>query len=281
MMQVLVESDQKNSLAQELTLLAKSSFHVLTEKENSLFPDVIIRDRRGKKAATEAPGSFSERRQGFCPVLVLLSEPMTLENMSQWELWGDDFLSAPWGLSDFLIKVRALSRMKKFWDASHYLLTHDSLTGLLNAMGLIRIFEQERERFVRYKTPCSLALADLDHFKAVNDTHGHLMGDKVLQEIASHLSRSVRTLDVVARYGGEEFAVLFPHTDISGAVCACQRLLETVRAQSFSGEIPITLSIGLAALTSSEHSFEDLVHQADQALYRAKNAGRNCLVVGE
>lgn len=172
--------------------------------------------------------------------------------------------------------------LKKYLDTSRYLVMHDGLTGLCNALGLSKAVEQELERYRRYQASFVLALADLDHFKNVNDRFGHQAGDRVLQEVASVLSRSVRTLDTVARYGGEEFAVLFPHTDLEGARVACERLLRVVRETPFSspsGKISMTMSLGIATLAHGASNWDELVGQADKALYRAKETGRDRLVV--
>jgi diguanylate cyclase (GGDEF)-like protein len=123
-------------------------------------------------------------------------------------------------------------------------------------------------------------LIDLDHFKQVNDTHGHLAGDDVLIEIAALLHRVVRAVDVVARYGGEEFIVVLPETGAQGAEAFAERLRELIEAQLFcqsrSTPIRLTTSIGVSSFPGfGVESVEDLLANADQALYRAKSEGRN------
>jgi two-component system cell cycle response regulator len=139
--------------------------------------------------------------------------------------------------------------------------------------------EGEMYRAKRYKFPLTLLMADLDHFKKVNDTMGHLAGDYVLRETAELLKKSLRKSDVAARYGGEEFAVLLPETPQEGAFILAERLREKLAATCFNyGEhtIYVTMSIGIAAHSpETDSSNADLIKKADTALYRAKEDGRN------
>jgi len=125
--------------------------------------------------------------------------------------------------------------------------------------------------------PLSLLLLDIDHFKAVNDRHGHDVGDRVLQSVAKRLSTSLRSSDLLARWGGEEFAILLPGTPLKGAATFADRLRAQVAEQRLHG-ISITVSIGISALRPGEGP-EALLRRVDAALYHAKNAGRNSVVV--
>ncbi|HEX6316866.1 MAG TPA: diguanylate cyclase, partial [Gemmatimonadaceae bacterium] len=156
----------------------------------------------------------------------------------------------------------------------------DPLTKTLNRRALSERLASEMERVRRYSTTMSLLLIDLDHFKQVNDTHGHLMGDEVLIEVASLLLRVVRAVDIVARYGGEEFVVVLPETGAPGAEAFAERLRELIEAHCFvesrGAPIRLTTSIGVSAFPGyGVDSVEDLLTSADQALYRAKSEGRN------
>ena len=156
----------------------------------------------------------------------------------------------------------------------------DPLTKTLNRRALSERLAAEMERVRRYSTTLSLLLIDLDHFKQVNDTHGHLAGDDVLIEIAALLQRVVRAVDVVARYGGEEFIVVLPETGAQGAEAFAERLRELIEAQLFCASratpIRLTTSIGVSTFPGfAVESVEDLLANADQALYRAKSDGRN------
>jgi two-component system cell cycle response regulator len=136
------------------------------------------------------------------------------------------------------------------------------------------------ERVRRYNTALTLLLIDVDHFKNINDTHGHLAGDDVLVELAAMLQRVVRAVDMVSRYGGEEFVIVLPETGSSGAEAFAERLRELIEAHSFTptrgGPIRITTSIGVSSFPGfGVESVDDLLAAADQALYRAKADGRN------
>lgn len=117
-------------------------------------------------------------------------------------------------------------------------------------------------------------MLDIDHFKQVNDTHGHLVGDAILAELGQILSRSVRDSDVCARYGGEEFAAILSDADLDGAMRLAGRLRAAVEATEFPHGLRITISVGVAS-TSVPARFANLLEAADGALYQAKNAGRN------
>jgi diguanylate cyclase (GGDEF)-like protein len=155
----------------------------------------------------------------------------------------------------------------------------DKLTGIYNRRYLD---EQLGVRFAeaqRYSAPFSIGLIDIDHFKKVNDTHGHQVGDQVLAETAALIRRQMRKEDLLARYGGEEFAVMLPHTDRLGAAILAERVREAVEEHSFvvsCATIAITISMGLASfpLDSVENDFE-LLKLTDKRLYEAKNSGRN------
>jgi diguanylate cyclase (GGDEF)-like protein len=135
------------------------------------------------------------------------------------------------------------------------------------------------ERARRYESQITLLMIDLDHFKAINDTKGHLAGDDVLREIAHLLKESVRSVDVVARYGGEEFVVVLPETPQIGAVKFAERMRERIAGMTFvqaHGGVTLTASIGVATFPGQEIiAVDDLFARADEALYRAKALGRN------
>lgn len=157
----------------------------------------------------------------------------------------------------------------------------DPLTGLLNRRRFLELAQAEQARAQRYGRPVAVLLVDLDHFKRVNDTHGHRMGDAVLRTAADVLTASRRTSDLAARFGGEELVLLLPETDLKGAVGLAERLrLALAGAQTgLDGiDVRITASIGVAALRPGE-SLDSLLHRADQALYSAKRAGRDRVMV--
>lgn len=160
------------------------------------------------------------------------------------------------------------------------LATTDALTRLLNRRALLDRLSVEVDRARRFKQQLSLLMVDIDHFKSVNDQHGHLVGDAILREMGTLLNGAVRTVDVVARYGGEEFVLILPETSTEGARVFGERLRERIAEHRFDlGTEPIfhlTCSVGVATFPSPRvASPEDLFARADEALYRAKSGGRN------
>jgi diguanylate cyclase (GGDEF)-like protein/hemerythrin-like metal-binding protein len=150
----------------------------------------------------------------------------------------------------------------------------DALTGLLNRLGLNGAFSREFERAGRYGQPLSVVMLDLDHFKRVNDEHGHAAGDQVLVGVARLLEANVRDSDAIARWGGEEFVVMATMTPGSGAVRLAEKLRDRLAATTLGPFGAVTGSFGVTELRPGD-SIEGLLHRADEALYRAKKGGRN------
>jgi two-component system cell cycle response regulator len=155
----------------------------------------------------------------------------------------------------------------------------DGLTGLANYRTFTQTMAREIERATRFGRPVGLLLLDIDHFKLVNDTHGHQRGDAILVELARRLSSVVRDVDTVARYGGEEFVVVLPETDEKGAELAAERVRDVVRGTPFCDRvhvpIDVTVSLGVAVYPPHGRTAPELLRRADEALYEAKRAGRD------
>ncbi|GFK92788.1 putative diguanylate cyclase YdaM [Fundidesulfovibrio magnetotacticus] len=155
-----------------------------------------------------------------------------------------------------------------------YRATTDSLTGVANRYKLSEAINTEHVRFRRYGAPLSLIMFDIDHFKAVNDTHGHMAGDLVLQELAGLVLRNIRDTDALGRWGGEEFMILSPYTVQDDALELAGRLCEIVSRHPFAGAPGVTCSFGVAQARQGE-SLQTLLQRVDQAVYLAKRNGRN------
>lgn len=166
------------------------------------------------------------------------------------------------------LRLRALNRELKRLSET------DLLTGLYNRSLLDARLREEFERARRYSRPLSLVMLDIDRFKAINDEFGHLMGDKMLQAIASLARASLRTTDVLGRWGGEEFLVLCPETSAEDALAVAERIRDAVAKGRYPSGRAHTVSAGVASM-APEDSVDLLLQRADTALYRAKNSGRN------
>ena len=166
-------------------------------------------------------------------------------------------------------------------DELSELVSTDALTGLFNFRHFKTVLQAEMDRSKRSGIPTSLVLVDLDHFKAVNDTYGHEIGNQALQHLADILKGEVRTTDIVCRYGGEEFAMIFPETHLNLAVKVADRIREEIASNPVpleDGEINLTASMGASVyMKTSVLDLEDFVDSVDKYLYEAKQSGRNCI----
>jgi len=155
----------------------------------------------------------------------------------------------------------------------------DQLTQLHNRLYLVNNFGSEIKRAKRYYYPFSVIMVDIDHFKEVNDTYGHDVGDTVLFSVASILQKNIREIDVLGRWGGEEFLILSPHTQIEEGEILAEKLRKAVEEHELETIGHKTCSFGVAVFNLQDESFKEVVKRADEALYRAKNNGRNCVVL--
>jgi diguanylate cyclase (GGDEF)-like protein/PAS domain S-box-containing protein len=178
--------------------------------------------------------------------------------------------------------VRDVSEHMRLMDELHLRASTDPLTGLYNRRHMFEAAAKELNRAMRFGHPASVVLIDLDDFKGINDTFGHLIGDKVLREVSSVCQHQIRQSDIIARWGGEEFLLLLPETDGVGAMRFAERLQEGLkRIQKDAPELEarrVTASIGIAAHRDEDDSFEAMVRRADEAMYTAKNTGKNKIV---
>jgi diguanylate cyclase (GGDEF)-like protein len=173
----------------------------------------------------------------------------------------------------------------KLYQEVEQLAILDSLVGIYNRRHWFELTAREFYRAVRYQKPLSLILLDIDHFKQVNDTYGHPLGDEVLRSLSRICEKNIRTADLVGRYGGEEFLVVLPETDEVEAVQIAERLrlaTEEMRVASKNEDVQVTISLGVATLVAEiDTNLEQLVKRADEALYQAKNSGRNRVVLSD
>ena len=187
-------------------------------------------------------------------------------------------------LDTVMIGFTDLTAQKAVEHQLRYLAQRDPLTQAYNRHHFWQLASTEMARVKRYRRPLSLAMIDADHFKRINDEYGHHVGDLVLRLLVDTCQDGLRKNDVLARYGGEEFIVLLPETPVDGAQAVVERLRERIASTPLTledgREVAVTVSVGLAGLSNYEEEFQALLKRADEALYAAKRAGRNCVHVG-
>lgn len=174
-----------------------------------------------------------------------------------------------------------IERLRQEVDELNELVLTDALTGLFNYRYFNYVLQAEMDRSKRSGIPTSLVMIDLDHFKKINDTHGHENGNIVLRRLAETLTSEVRTTDIVCRYGGEEFAIIFPETHLNLAVKVADRIREMIAdtpIETSNGDINVTVSMGASVyMKASILSINEFTDSVDKYLYEAKQSGRNCI----
>lgn len=231
-------------------------------------------------------------REPYIYIVLLTSRTQAGDLVQGMEAGADDYLTKPFAAPELRVRLRAGIRildlqeqLMETQEALRVQATHDGLTGLLNRTAVMEALQLELDRASRAQQPISVMLADLDYFKKINDTYGHLMGDSVLIESARRMKSAVRRYDALGRYGGEEFLFVLPGCAAEAAVAQAERIREAVAESAFSNAtapIAVTCSIGIASRDHpvAEHT-DDLVREADLALYQAKRRGRNRVEAAE
>jgi diguanylate cyclase (GGDEF)-like protein len=225
-------------------------------------------------------------KEPYIYILLLTARTESVDLVEGIEAGADDYLTKPLNALELRARLRAGRRIVELQEqllmareALRLQATHDGLTGLLNRSAVMEILHKELARSHRGDQPLSLLLVDLDHFKQINDQHGHLAGDAVLREAAARMKSAIRRYDSLGRYGGEEFLVVLPGCDTAGGAAQAERLRLSLAQEAFSigGEaIEVTCSIGCTLASGVSPSDADsLIREADQALYVAKERGRN------
>jgi len=267
---------------------------VKKEKPDIILLDVVLPGMDGFEVCRWL--KLEETTKGI-PVIMLTIKKELSDKISGLHIGADDFLPKPYNELELNARIYASLRTKGLQDELrlknrqleellhkvNYMAITDALTGLFNRRRFHDVLISEYERAKRYNTPFSLVMVDIDHFKKVNDTFGHSVGDGVLKEVSAILKGSIREIDTASRYGGEEFILILPNTVKDNALVVAERMRLSIEQHTFQ-EIDrnITVSIGISGMPDEKaETDEKLVRCADFALYRAKQLGRNRTVTAE
>lgn len=229
----------------------------------------------------------AEIREPYIYILLLTARTEAQDLVEGMEAGADDYLTKPFKAHELRVRLRAGRRIIDLQEqllltqaALREQATHDSLTGLRNRPSILETLQIELARAEREIQPIAALMVDLDHFKDVNDTYGHLAGDAVLREAARRMKAAVRRYDAVGRYGGEEFLVVLPGSEGPAARSQAERIRDAISTEPFAipngSPIPVTCSVGISCRRPPVPQDTDgLVRDADLALYHAKSAGRD------
>jgi two-component system cell cycle response regulator len=221
------------------------------------------------------------------PVLLMGDDTDMARIAKGLELGANDYLIKPIDRNELLARCRTQIRRRRYqerlranYERSLSMALVDPLTGVFNRRYLDAHLPRLLDRSAEAQKPLALLIVDIDRFKAVNDTHGHHVGDEVLRELANRVTRNLRSIDLVVRWGGEEFVVVMPDTDAAAAGAVAERLRRRVAEQPFAvsdppGSLDVTMSLGVTVTIGRDAPVEELIRRADSALYAAKNSGRD------
>lgn len=297
-MHVLVAEDDPLARKHLGRLLSTSGYGVTAVEDGaaawSVFadptpPQILVADwRMPRMDGLDLCRRIRSRRAAPYVYVVLVTAEDAPEALVQgFGAGADDFVAKPYRAAELLVRIRAgerLIRLQQELLAAQEELriqaTHDSLTRILNRGTILSVLARDCARAVRSGGPLSVVLADLDHFKYVNDEYGHVAGDVVLVESARRMREALRECDAIGRYGGEEFLMVLPDCDVDGAARVAERVRQSLAdspIRVLGASIPVTGSFGVASYDPRRDSIAT-VAAADGALYRAKAEGRNRVV---
>jgi len=222
----------------------------------------------------------------YVHIILLTSRGSKQDVVAGLEAGADDYLTKPWDPGELTARLRVGQRILQLEDrlveardSMRFKATHDHLTSLFNRGIILDLLSRELSRTRREEGCTVVMLGDLDHFKGVNDTYGHLVGDEVLREVSRRLLASVRSYDFVGRYGGEEFLIILNNCAASKAIVRAEEVRNAIAkhaVQTIRGPLPITMSLGIFASRDWDLCLvEDILREVDLALYAAKAEGRN------
>jgi diguanylate cyclase (GGDEF)-like protein len=294
---ILIAEDDPISRRMLEAFLVKSGFQVMTASDGLEALRILEREDAPTLAVLdwmmpglEGPQVCQRVREHldrpYVYILLLTARSQKGDLLRGLESGADDYLTKPFDAQELRARLHVGRRILDLQDGLiaareelRFRATHDLLTGIWNRGSALDAINREKSRQVREGGSFGVILIDVDHFKQVNDTYGHLCGDEVLKEAAARMGHCVRPYDTLGRYGGEEFLVVAPSSDIQGALVVAERirqLIDSAPINTAAGPVRITVSCGISASVAGNMlDSQALLHTADEALYRAKEHGRN------
>jgi two-component system cell cycle response regulator len=300
-MKILIADDEAMSRRLLQKTMERTGYEVTAVGDGRLAADELCKSEGPKLALLDwmmpeldGPGVCREVRKrkehSYVYMILLTSKEKKEHVVAGLESGADDYLTKPFDLEELKARLRTgmrildlENRLIEAREKMRFQATHDGLTSIWNRGVIMDLLGRELARSRREGKCTAILLGDLDHFKRINDTHGHHAGDEVLKETAKRLLSSVRSYDFVGRYGGEEFLVVLNNCDPAFGLVRAEDIRKVIAerpVQTSTGLVPVTMSLGL--LLSQEwgyRSAEELLQEVDAALYAAKGAGRNCVKV--
>ncbi|OKP93515.1 diguanylate cyclase [Paenibacillus sp. P46E] len=269
----LRESLEKQSYYVSIALSAERGLKIFYEgKPDLILLDILLPDQSGIDVLKQIIGKAKKER---IPIIIISGEHTKDIQMYAYSLGVMDYMPKPLDIDLFLVLIKNRFDLKREWQES---IIVDELTGAFNRRYFNQTMKQLMSDFRRTGRIFSVALMDLDYFKLVNDTYGHLIGDEVLQTFSEVVRHSIRVEDTFCRFGGEEFALFMPNTDAVSALLVVDRIQQQLAARTFTAkkeEFQVTFSGGITEVREVLNEPDRLIGEADQALYVSKNTGRN------
>lgn len=294
---ILVADDSPTARKVTSSVLLKNGYNVVQVEDGEMAieetlkqkPSAIVVDlKMPKKNGYEVCYEIKKQKDIYFPTLLLTAREDTESMVQGLESGADDYIIKPFNEMEFIARIRVLLRMGKLNNELlslnkklKYLSNHDEMTGLYNHRFFVQKLDSLMKTSKSETSNLCLAMFDIDHFKTINDTFGHLEGDNVLKKVAELIESTLKTAAIIARYGGEEFAVIFDNRSLKFAVSACEEVITKCRKLKFFAKNTsyfVTISGGVACTDFIKNNdSEGLIQAADQLLYSSKKTGRNKL----
>jgi diguanylate cyclase (GGDEF)-like protein len=294
MAKILAVDDQPDNLDLLAQILEENNHEVIiarngneaVEKAGESFPDVILLDIQmpGMDGFQTCEVIKKNEKTKDIPIIFLSAQTGEENVVKGLDLGAYDYITKPFNERELVSRVAVMLRIRAAEQKIQTMALTDTLTGLYNRRFLYQRFGEEVSRSIRAGAALSCFMIDIDYFKKINDTLGHDFGDFVLKKVADLLKENLRGYDAIVRYGGEEFFVLLPGADTTNAENVAQKIREKIKNYSFekdSKQVNLTISVGVFGLPANHLSddIDQYIKNADDALYKAKNEGRDKVVV--